>query len=161
MAINYIYPPTGETVTKEPWRWVAIYADITGYEDEPDADGNPIPIYNYSQLEQFEVKDGAATFHKFAEIDASRLVEFRLVHDSFNPVTVIIPKDAEPVHFYRHRIIREEFTDNEGEKLVREFRFKLWVIGFRIGKQYWLAFADDRGQVIYSNDYQLFNARQT
>ena len=136
--INYLHPDTGETTNKEPWRWAAVYKDS-------------------SQLDQFEVSNGVATFHRFAEIDTKQVTEFMLVHDNFSPITFQIPDKAQLVHFYRHRTIQELLMDGDGESsLQREWKVKVWVIGFKLAKQYWLAYADESGHVLISNDHETY-----
>lgn len=77
---TYTYPATGETVEREPWRWVAVYADGT-------------------TLEQF---DNIGTFHRFAEIDQSKVTTFKMVHDSLPAVVLLMPEGCDKlIHFYR------------------------------------------------------------
>lgn len=141
MAISYLYPPTGETTEKEPWRWVAVYNDKT-------------------ELQQFEVSEKGAIFHRSSEIDATKLDELQLQHDSYQTITVKVPAEAEVVHFYRHRTVQELLNQgDEGESLQREWKFKIWCIGFRIKQQYWLVFVDEYGKTVYTNDKQLFAAK--
>lgn len=145
MAITYIHPETNEPVAKEIWRWVASYNDG-------------------SQLEQFEIKDNKPVFHQSKEIDAARLVELQLVHDTYPAITFQVPQGATPVHFYRHKWVVEEWTDeNTGEHMNREWKTKIWCIGFRLttkeGKQYWLAYVDEYNHMIITNDINAFLER--
>lgn len=137
MAIKYIYPPTGEATDKEPWFWRANYNDGT-------------------KLEQFEVSPGTAIFHRFAEVDANKLQSLTLEHNTYSPITIVFDPEAQPVHFYRHREIIEEITDNNGQKINRTSHRKIWCIGFRKGSLYWLAFVDDTGKSTFTNDRNLF-----
>ena len=138
MAITYTHPATGETTTKEPWRWVAVYDDG-------------------SQLEQFDTAYGTPIFHRFAEIDTKRVAEFMLIHNNFSPIVFQIPEGAKLVHFYRHRTIQELLYDGDGESsLQREWKVKVWVIGFKVSKQYCLAYADESGHVLISNDHETY-----
>lgn len=140
MAIAYKYPPTGEIVEKEPWRWVAVFKDG-------------------SSLEQFEVKDGQAIFHQFRGeiLPRGDLDIFKLIHDSYPEVAVKIPAGAEAVHFYRHREVHELLDQGaETEQVTRRWKLKTWCIGFRIDKTYWLVFVDDLGKAIYTNDKNMF-----
>lgn len=138
MAINYVHPETGETTPKEPWRWVATYKDG-------------------SQLEQFDTAHGTPIFHRFAEIDNDQVVEFSLLNDNFSPVVFQVPDKAQVVHFYRHRTIQELVRGDDGQdSLQREWKIKIWVIGFKIGKQYWLAYVDEQGHVLISNDRETY-----
>lgn len=138
MAINYIHPATQETTTKEPWYWVAVYRDG-------------------STLSQFEVSNGTAIFHRSGEIDASQLIELRLCHDTMPGIAIAVPEGAKPVHLYRHRRITEELIAPDGaEHLNREWRTKIWIIGFKHDSRYWLAYVDEYGHVMFSSDYHMF-----
>lgn len=139
MAIAYKYPETGEIVTREQWRWVAFYNDGT-------------------KLEQFEISNGSAIFHRFAEIDTDKLCKLELVHDTCRPVVVFIPSGAKPIHFYRHRIINSEIIDNvTGEKMNREEKLKFYCIGFEIDGNAFLVFVDEFGAIELTNDKDHFN----
>lgn len=138
MAIAYIHPSSGDTVEREAWRWVALYDDGT-------------------KLEQFEVSGGKAVFHQSNEIDDTKLIELHLIHDMLPEIVIAFPKGAQPIHLYRHQRINEEFIDPEtGEHLNREWRVKIWCIGFKLDGNYWLAYTDDSGHTVFSNDRELF-----
>jgi hypothetical protein len=137
MAILYTYPPTGETTDKEPWFWRVNYNDGT-------------------QLEQFEVSTAGAIFHRSSEIDASKIQTLQLVHATYPVITVAVPAGATPVHFYRHRQEVEEYTDENGELAQRTWHYKIWVIGYRIDKQFWLVYTDEQNNTVYSGDDRLF-----
>lgn len=137
MAIRYVHPATQETTTKEPWYWVAIYDDGT-------------------QLEQFEVSHEHAIFHRSGEIDAEKLIELQLRHNTYPPITIAVPKGAKPVHLYRHRWVNEEVITETGEHLNRQWRTKIWIIGFKRDGHYCLVFVDDNNHTLVSDDYDTF-----
>jgi hypothetical protein len=144
MAISYIYPANGEPVTREPWVWVAFFDDGT-------------------KLEQFELSSNGPIFHRSSEISehSGRLTELHFEHPTYSRINIVVPENADPVHFYRHRNVHEVFPDPDrpegsDDMLSREWKTKIWVLGFRIGKQFWLAYADEYGTIVYSADDQLF-----
>ena len=137
MAIAYRYEPTGEVVEREVWTWKAIHKDG-------------------STLEQFEVSPRGAFFHRFAEIDKSKLIAMQLCHDTFGTISVDIDEYSEPIHFYRNRHIVEEFIDNAGNKLTRTFDVRIYVVGFRVSNVYWLVYVDKNGKQIFSRNDKLF-----
>lgn len=137
MAISYTRQDTGDIVDKEPWVWVAHYNDGT-------------------RLEQFEVSAKGAFFHTSAEIDAQRLVQLQLIHDTYTNITVRVPEGATPVHFYRNRHTVEEFTDEQGQLQMRSYDNRLYIVGFRLNGLYWLVYTDKYGNTLYSNDDKLY-----
>lgn len=137
MAINYIHPSTNEAVAREPWRWVALYNDGT-------------------LLSQFEVGANGAIFHQSKEIDASKLIELQFQHDTYATISIAIPEGAKPVHLYRHKWITEEITDEHGEHFNREWRIKIWVLGFDLHGSYWRVYVDEYGHIVFSSDRELF-----
>ena len=133
MAIRYIYPPTGEPVTKEPWRWVAFYNDGT-------------------TLAQFEVKAGQATFHKFAEIDQSKLANFMMTHDTHPTLTLRFDPDTmELIHFYRNQILNVPIAEGQLNETRHE---RLYYFGYKdkAGQSH-LTGVLPNGSVIISNDH--------
>lgn len=138
MAISYTHPATQETTTKELWSWVALYN-------------------NGTQLEQFELSDKGAIFHRSAEIEASKLIELQFIHATHPAITIAVPPEATPVHFYRHKWVIEQFIDTDTmEHLNREWRIKIWCLGFRIKSTYWLAFTDEYNHTIFTSDKEMF-----
>lgn len=92
MTYKYLNTETNEYEELEPevWRWEAVYHD--GYI-----------------LKQFDDK---GMFHRFGEIDQSRLFAVRMVHDTHSPHTMLFPAGAKLIHFYRN-IVFEASTPNE------------------------------------------------
>lgn len=120
MAIKYLHKETGETVNKELWRWCAVYEDGT-------------------KLDQFEVTADGAFFHRFAEIDQSRLAHFYLEHNDYPRIEVEVPEGGSIVHFYRNDIL------NAGTPA--EERVRRWCIGYRKDKELVFMAAHDNGQI--------------
>lgn len=142
MAISYKHPESGDTVARELWRWKAVYNDG-------------------SILDQFEVGKDGAIFHRSSEIEADKLDELQLVCDIFPTITFKVPDGATPVHFYRHKWVVETFPDPDRPEgsdamLNREWRVKIWCIGFRIDKTYWLAYTDEYNHTVISSDKNAF-----
>jgi hypothetical protein len=133
MAIQYIHQPTGDIVQREIWRWVAIYADG-------------------SALRQFELADGRAIFHKFAEIETDKLFIFRLEHDTEQPIDVLIPHAAKPIHYYKHTIARHEQRHESGQSITWEDRIKWYVIGYELDGRKSLIVVTDKNEKILTDD---------
>lgn len=96
------------TVTREKWSWQAHYD-------------------NGTSLDQF---DKHGRFHRFAEIDQSRLKYFRMVSDQTDGVFTIKfePKSMKLIHFYKNVGLQ---TPGNGEFLRgKTGRFRLYVFGF-------------------------------
>jgi hypothetical protein len=139
MAISYIHRPTGDKVRREDWRWVAQYDDG-------------------SKLEQFAIEDTGPVFHNSTEIDVSRLETLQLVHDTFPPITIDVPKDASVVFFWRRtrsQTVLHGQTQAE-DQLVQERRYKHTFIGFRKDRTYWLACVDDYNHVTFTSNKDMF-----
>jgi hypothetical protein len=107
MAISYIYPPTNEPVEKERWRWVVFYTDG-------------------SKLEQFEVKAGKAIFHRFGEIDQSRVYKMMLVHDTHLPIIMYPPEGSKLVHAY----VKGVYKIKAGDDHVAEVKEQGYKFGY-------------------------------
>jgi hypothetical protein len=133
MAIAYIHPATGDRVAKEAWRWLAIYTDG-------------------STLAQFEIKDGAAIFHRFAEIDTARLVILRMENDNYNSVDILVPAGAKPVHFYKVNKMTHTQTSNTGEQFSWKEDVKWYVAGYELNGVKQVAAITDSNRVIMTND---------
>lgn len=101
-------------VEREAWRWVAVYTDGT-------------------ELHQFD--ELVRMFHRFQEIDQSKLKEFRMVSDaiptghrmSFDPATMQL------VHFYRNQVKQE--IDHQGEPTGEEIKVRLYCYGAKRKRQ--------------------------
>jgi hypothetical protein len=137
MAITYIHRETGDKVAKEPWRWQAQLSD--------------------SELNQFEIKDGQALFHRFSEIDFSKLGVLKLINDHYPAIEVRIPKGAKPIHYYKNAILRHTQTLNDGETVNWEERVKWYVIGYQLDKQKTVLAVTDANKIIMTNDPDSLN----
>lgn len=135
MAIQYIHPATGETTNKERWHWQVIYKDGT-------------------ILDQFSVTANGAVFHRFAEIDQSRLGQLRLVQDNHAPIIIDLPDGAKPVHFYTTAVIQIPTPD--GEHTITS-SYKGYKFGYRYkGNDYGVLINhDDSIHII--NDFKAAN----
>lgn len=143
MAIDYIHEPTGDKVAKEPWRWVAIYKDQVGVDDDNQ------PVYQYTTLSQFEVVSGQARFHKFAEIDQSRLCEFVMEHDKHPKRHLMFdPETMELQHFYRNMVLRDFLED--GIHTV-ERRERVYCFGYKQNGEYHLTALLPNGADVIAN----------
>ncbi len=137
MAIKYIYPPTGEFSLKEPWEWVAVYKDGT-------------------TLEQFEAKAGVATFHRFAEIDQSRLAHFKMIGSNGQQLSILFDSEGmKLVHFYRNQHLKE-YTggyDDDGDALMIKRDLRIYYFGYQdnAGLYHLTGILPD-GRIIISND---------
>jgi len=139
MAIIYKYPPTGEPVTKEPWRWVAVFKDG-------------------SKLEQFELKDGQAIFHKFSEINPAQVSEFRLENDNQSPVILFPPEGSKLIHFYKIR--RAQHLTDDKEFQYQE-TYKGFCIGYEINGRTVGAFVDHNNTIYPVDNFEgLIVARE-
>ncbi len=115
MAIPYVHIVTGEPVSKEPWRWVAVFS-------------------NGDELHQFLVDKGGH-FTPFEAIlkwieDGRRLSYIKLVHDQYPEIVVPMFKGTMPVHFYRNSVIRKETTREDGTIDVHEERIRHYCVGY-------------------------------
>lgn len=75
-----------EAVFLEPWRWEAYYIDGT-------------------VLKQFDkIDEDHGVFHQFAEIDQTKLAQFRMVNDTTPPLILMCDPAAgnKLIHFYRN-----------------------------------------------------------
>lgn len=90
-----------ERVAREIWRWEAIYADGT-------------------ELKQFD--DETKKFHRFAEIDQSKLHVFKMVSDQLPQGFAMIfdPATMKLVHYYRNTVLRATQAD---EAKIRTYCF--------------------------------------
>lgn len=135
MAITYIYEPTGEKVDKVDWRWVAVYNDGT-------------------VLEQYELRDGQAFFHRFAEIDQSKLADFLMVHDTLATVTLRFdPATMKLIHFYRNQILHVRLHDGIHQEQRKE---RLYYFGYEQDGVKHLTGLLPNGKIIVSNDPDHF-----
>lgn len=109
MAILYIALPSKEAVTKELWRWVAIYKDGTA-------------------LQQFDLVAGVGgVFRKFSEIDQSQIAQLKLVHDTLSEIIINVPAGAKLVHGYT--VKRSQHLTTTGEFMYEE-TYKGYKFGY-------------------------------
>ncbi len=135
MAIAYKHPATGEPVERERWRWIVQYNDGT-------------------RLEQFEVKDGKATFRPFSDIDQEQVKIFSLVHDTYRPVKMYPPKGAKLLHCYVNGQYNVPLDDGEHTSVIKERGYKL---GYFIDKHFSgvLIDHDDTIRILHNPDVLL------
>lgn len=122
--MTYIHKSTGESVARETWRWIAEYDDG-------------------SVLKQFD--DSDMSFHQFAEIDQSRLVGFRMVHDTTPECVLVFPQGAKLVHKYINSVLRAGTDD---EALVRVYAY-----GYQINGLNFFNMIMPDGSVIHTDDF--------
>lgn len=118
-------------VPREPWAWIARYADGT-------------ELYQFEDAE----KGAKGVFHQFAEINRADCRALIMRHDSGREVHCCIPEGAQPFHFYRN--LRKEHGDGTVEKF-RSYVFG-WKLGERVLYQYILP---DHTVVTAAKDMQL------
>lgn len=109
--LKYLYSnkETGkdEIVLRELWEWEAIYNDGTNLKQFEDVEGQEHGI-----------------FHRFAEIDQSKLHVFRMTSTHSPQIYDLIfyPESMKLIHFYRHNIL------NAGTP--EEVRLKAYCFGY-------------------------------
>jgi hypothetical protein len=125
MRFTFKRPEDGETeeVIRERWRWEALYNDGTS-------------------LLQFD--DETGTFHRFAEIDQSKLDLFRMVSDGKPGISfVFYPERMKLIHYYRHTV----WEAGENERREKEY-----VFGWQTrSRKYLLAIRPDDSVLVFDD----------
>lgn len=120
---KFIRNGVAEKVQREAWRWQAHYTDG-------------------SVLKQF---DDDGIFHQFAEIDQSRLMWFKMVHDTAPEQILIFPEGAKLVHKYINTILNAGTVD--------ERRIRLYAFGYQLnGQNHFIAILPDN-TVVVTDDF--------
>jgi hypothetical protein len=113
-----------EDVIRERWRWEAIYNDGTS-------------------LLQFD--DQTGTFHRFAEIDQSKLDYFRLIHDEKPSVGFIFyPERMKLIHYYLNTVLDK---GGENERYIKEYN-----IGWQTKSRKYIIQVREDDSILISDD---------
>lgn len=133
---KYIEPATGEEVELERWRWEAYYKDGT-------------------LLKQFDkIDEETGVFHRFAEIDQSRLKTFRMVNDSGRILTLLFKSETQKlIHKYRSHIqkVIASYPDKPDE-VVNEITFRSYFFGYQEGNSTVIFFIGPSDEVILTDN---------
>lgn len=121
MSDSIFYAENGDVVQEERWKWVAEYTDG-------------------SYLHQFDLSDNR--FHRFAEIDQSRLRAFWMVSDTAQPIVILWKPEYKLIHFYRQLILHIGGPDYK--------RVQLYCFGYQVDsiKNIFVILPDDRVFVV-------------
>lgn len=121
-TMRYLYQ--GEEIEPELWRWEAHYQDK-------------------SCLKQF---DDAGNFHKFSEIDQTRLNVFKMVNSETQKSFVIIfnPLKMKLIHFYKN--IGLELGGMNFRKV------KAYVFGYEMNGEKHLLVVSEAHEIMLCND---------
>lgn len=119
------YTFEGNTIPKEEWYWIAEYQDGT--------------------LKQFG-DDGK--FHKFSEIDQTKLRVFRMVSDTNpNHFTLLFTSGMKLIHFYKN-FVKDISTD-------KEERIRMYCFGYEIKGQSMMVVIPPTNEIIITNNTNL------
>lgn len=134
--MNYIDKQTGEVVELERWAWEAVYHDGL-------------------LLKQFDkIDDEHGEFHRFAEIDQSRLWYFHMVNDAGKKLTLMFrPGTMKLIHKYRNHIQVTEVLGKDGVTTIQnEIRQKAYFFGYEESGKKFIIFIAPNDEVIFTDD---------
>ena len=135
---KYIHTETQEEVDLEKWRWEAYYLDG-------------------SVIKQFDkLDDEHGEFHRFVEIDQSRLHLFKMVSDNpqYHFTLLFDPSYMKLVHFYKNSVKSVQAIDMNGnmETIGEPLMSRGYMFGYESRGHKHFIFITPSGEIVITDD---------